>query len=123
MPASVSIRKGMGKVFNALSKQFLYNVQVKLLKVNQTTDEYDTIFDIQEKRFLEYTNNRKNLMLEIAEDYEALTDTVDEATHIQVDDDIYVILVGDTIPPKSTDVTWKLFGELDTRSRSVYARL
>jgi hypothetical protein len=39
----------------------------------------------------------------------ARQNAIAEATHVQVDDDYYVIRQGDTLPPKGTDVTWKLF--------------
>lgn len=123
MPAHDDIREGLAEAFNALSDEFMPKSVVTLLKPSDTLAEYETIFDIQTNRFVEFTENRTKLLLEIAASYDDLTDTIAEATHIQVDDDIYLISVADTVVPKSTDVTWKLFGDLETRSTAGYVRI
>lgn len=120
MPASDDIREGMAEAFDVLSAEFLDGVTVKLLKVSEDYDEFDEVLEIESKRFFEYSNYRKNFLLEIADDSEALTEAVAEATHVKVDDTVYVIIAGDTKPPSSTDVTWKIFCDLFERNANTH---
>lgn len=109
MSAHNALRKGLGVAYNVLSRQFLPDAVITLLKTSQTYGEYDDVLTITSKRFFEYSNFRQNFLLEIADTSSTLTDAMAEATHVQVDDDIYVIRTGDTTAPKGTDVTWKIF--------------
>jgi hypothetical protein len=72
--------------------------------------------------FFEYSEFRQNFLLQIAADIASLTNAIAEATHVQIDDDYYVIRQGDTLPPKGTDVTWKLFCDRFA-SRSQFSNL
>ena len=115
MPASTDIREGIAEAFDVLSDEFINGCTVTLLRTSENYDEFDTVLVVTSKRFFEYSNYRKNFLLEIADDSDDLTaalgNSTDElsATHVQVDDDIYIIRAGDTTPPKSTDVTWKVY--------------
>lgn len=93
-----------------------------LMKASGVYDEFDEVLELDGKWFFEYSNFRKNFLLEIADDTDALTTAIGEATHIKVDDDIYVINSGDTTGPKGTDVTWKIYCDLFER-RSRYSTL
>ena len=115
MSAHTALRNGIGTAFNVLSTQFMPDTVITLLRASENYDEFDTVLVVTSKRFFEYSNYRKNFLLEIADDSDDLTaalgNSTDElsATHVQVDDDIYIIRAGDTTPPKSTDVTWKVY--------------
>lgn len=102
----------MGTAFNVLSRQFLSGVTITLCKVSETVDEFETVLEIEDNRFFEYSKFRKNFLLEVADDSAPLTAAMIEATHVKVDDDYYVIREGDTVPPKSTDPTWKIYCDL-----------
>ena len=64
---------------------------------------------------------RQQFLLEIAVD-DDLTQYITQATHVQIDDDVYELVSNDTLPPKGTDVTWKLFCTKYAR-RANYAAL
>lgn len=128
MPANVALRKGLGTAFNVLSRQFAPDVTIKLLSVSEDYDEFDEILTITSKRFFEYSNFRKNFLLEIADDNETLTEKVNAATHVGIYDadgnrTVYAIIAGDTKPPSSTDVTWKIYCDLFERNDARYADL
>lgn len=109
MSAHDELQDGLAEAFDALSGEFLPDAVITLLKASQTYGEYDDVLTITSKRFFEYSNFRQNFLLEIADTSSTLTDAMAEATHVKVDDDIYVIRTGDTTAPKGTDVTWKIF--------------
>lgn len=95
---------------------------VTLLKASTTDREFDEIVSFSANWFFEYSNFRQNFLLEIAQD-ESIAPQIAEATHVQVGSEVYVIRSGDTTPPKSTDVTWKLFCDRFARRehhRSLY---
>jgi len=109
MPAHTDIQEGLAEAFDALRDEFFDPLtEVSLMKVSATTNTFETVEVISTKWFFEYSEYRQNFKLEIAMGWE-LADSVAEATHVQVDDDVYVIRNGDTLEPKGTDVTWKLF--------------
>lgn len=109
MPAHDDIQEGLAEAFDALRDEFFDTAtEVSLMKVSATTNAFELIEVIYDKWFFEYSDYRQNFKLEIATGWE-LEDSIAEATHVQIDEDIYVIRNGDTIEPKGTDVTWKLF--------------
>lgn len=109
MSANVDIREGMAEAFDVLSEEFIPGVTVTLLVASDVYGEYDDILEVASKRFFEYSNYRKNFLLEIADDSDELTDAIEQSTHVRIDDDVYVIVEGDTVPPTSTDTTWKIY--------------
>ena len=70
--------------------------------------------------WLEYSNFRHNFLLEIAETDTALglAETMAEATHVRIGDDIYAIIRRDVTPPNGTDVTWKIYCDKFTKRGS-----
>jgi len=89
--------------------------EIKLLKVSDTLNEYDEIDFLVESWFFEYSNFRKNFLLEIAESDIDIGEAIKEATHVRIGDDVYTISAGDTTGPMGTDVTWKIYCDLFTR--------
>lgn len=122
MSAHNALRKGLGVAYNVLSRQFLPDAVITLLKASQTYGEYDDVLEIESKRFFEYSNFRQNFLLEIADTSSTLTDAIAQATHVRIDDDIYIINQGDTTAPKGTDVTWKLYCDRFVDSRTHFGR-
>lgn len=113
-----------GRVFTKVSKKLEGSVSVKLLKVKDDADEYETIRTLTENVFFEYADNRKTVNVEIGADSEQLTSDIEEATHIEVAGETFFIRRGDTTSPSSTDVTWKLTGEaFETGGRGHYSVL
>lgn len=99
-------------VFDTLTPLFFDNAtELKLLKQSDATNVFDEITTLDDSWFFQYSEFRQNFLLQISRDDDDLTEEIQEATHVQIDDDVYVIRTGDTLPPKGTDVTWKLFCE------------
>lgn len=122
MPAETDLREGLAEAYDVLSEEFQPTAVVKLLKPSETADTFDEIRTIYSKRFFEYSNFRKNTLLEIADNSSGLTDDMAEATHVSINTDIYVIIQGDTLPPSGTNPVWQLFLDLFER-RGHYATL
>jgi hypothetical protein len=122
MQSQAALTAKVGRVFTKVMAGLEPDLTISLLKPSETSRDYITLLTITSKRFFEYSNFRKNFLLEIADESEQLTEAIGEATHVLVDDDLYVISKGDTSPPKSTDVTWKIYCDL-YQKRSVFAGL
>lgn len=118
MPASDDLRDGMAEAFDALSEEFQSAVDVALVRpaVDPSDDTFETILTITSKRFWEYSNFRQNFLLEIADDNDALTSAISNATHVRINDDFYSINVADTLPPSGTNPVWRLYCDLFERS-------
>lgn len=122
MSAHDALQRGIGKAFDVLASQFMPNSTATLLKVAENEDAYDTVLELDSKWFFEYSNYRKNFLLEIADDSSELTAAMAEATHVQIDGDVYQIIDGDTVPPKGVDVTWKVYCD-QYEQRAQYSNL
>ena len=99
-----------GRAFDKVRRRlFDTNTEVLLLKPSPDANrDFEVVHQISTKWFFEYSEFRQNFLLEVALGDE-LTDPMNEATHIQVDDDVFVISKQDTLVPKGTDVTWKVY--------------
>lgn len=108
--AHEALAEGIGFAHDALADVF-FGPQTVVLFLKPATDEsreFDTIYEAASKWFFEYSDFRHAFILELAAGSE-ITSVVTAATHIQIDDDVYEISQADTLEPKGTDVTWKLF--------------
>ena len=105
-----------GRAFDKVRRRlFDTNTEVLLLKPSPDANrDFEVVHQISTKWFFEYSEFRQNFLLEVALGDE-LTDPMNEATHIQVDDDVFVISKQDTLVPKGTDVTWKVYCTRFTR--------
>lgn len=119
-----AIQEGLGVAFSTLKDLFFESgTEVLLLKpTNDAEREFEVVWQVTDKWFFEYSAYRQNFLLEIAEDSTDLDDNIPQATHIQIDSDVYEISQSDTLPPKGTDVTWKVFCTRYAR-RANYAAL
>jgi hypothetical protein len=108
----------VGEVFTDLADEFESGFTVKLLRTSADYDEFDELLTLTSNVFFEYENDRKRVRVEVGRDDDELTEAMQEATHLEIADKIWEINRGDTFPPSSTDVTWKLTGELNTRDVS-----
>lgn len=122
MSAHTDLVDGLGEAFDVLSDEFLQGATITLCKASSTADTFDTVLAIDSKRFFEYSNYRKNFLLEIADDSSQLTTAMASATHVKVNNDYYVIIAEDTTAPNSTDATWKIFCDRYER-RGHYSQL
>ncbi len=115
MPASTDLREGLAEAYDTLASEFQYGAVVKLLKPSTTANEFAEIRTVTDKRFFEYSNFRKNTLLEIADTSSQLTDDIQNATHVSIDDVVYVIKTADTLEPSGTNPVWQLFLDLYER--------
>jgi hypothetical protein len=109
------IAKAAGAFNKARALVFDTGTEVEFLKASDTADEFDIVDTVTEKWWLEYSNFRRNFLLEVAEDATILQGTMAEATHIRIADEIYVINRRDMTPPQGTDVTWKIYCDRYTK--------
>lgn len=115
MSAHDDLLEGYGEALDTLAEEFMPTQVVTLMKVSATTNTFETVLVVTEKRFFEYRAYRQQFQLEIADEDAALTTAMASATHVKIDNDYYVISQADTVPPKGVDVTWKLFCERFTK--------
>lgn len=103
--------RGIGVAHDVLRNVFFDSSTVVLLLKPSTdeTREFDVVWQIEDKWFFEYQAYREAFRLEVADSSLELTNAFNDATHIQIDDDVYEIAKSDTLEPKGTDVTWKLY--------------
>jgi hypothetical protein len=153
MPASDDLREGLAEAFDVLSDEFQSGAVVTLLRASTTDASFELVLEIETKRFFEYSNFRKNTLLEIADTSDELTDAIRASTHVSINTneesqeavtingeaitingeavtigdmgsgDIYLILQGDTLKPGGTNPVWQLYLELMPRNRGGYEAL
>lgn len=107
-------------VFTEVRAEFFAGVVCKFLKEDPETRTFNEIGTLTDW-FFEYSAYRQNFLLEIAQDSAELTAWVNKATHISIGTDVYVISQSDTLPPKGTDFTWKLFCTRDFKRSQISA--
>jgi len=123
MPASTALRNGLAKAFNTLSREFQNGAVVKLLKPSTVANEFTEIRTVTDKRFFEYSNFRRNTLLEIADTSSQLADDIQDATHVSIDEVVYTILTGDTLEPSGTNPVWQLFLDLIEREKGYVSQI
>lgn len=111
MSAHDDLQEGYAEALDVLHEEFMPNVGAVLCKPNQTERGFEDVLILTEKWFFEYKSFRQQFLLEISDDNETLNDAMADSTYVQIDDDYYVIVTADTISPKGTDVTWKIYCE------------
>jgi hypothetical protein len=112
MSATDDLQAGLGEAYDTLSQEFQPNVTVTLLQASASADEFDSLLEVTSKRFFEYSNFRKNTLLQIADTSSDLTTAMASATHVSIDSVVYVIRNGDTLPPSGTNPVWMLYLDL-----------
>jgi hypothetical protein len=105
-----ALLEGIGIANDTLRDVFMPTyLVVTLLQPSETANEFLPVLELEDKWFFEYSAFRQQFLFKIARDDELLTQAIGEATHIALDNEIYVIAQGDTVPPMGIDVEWKLF--------------
>lgn len=102
----------MGKVNDALNRVFLGGTtSAVLLKASATLDAFEEIVELDSGWFFEYSETRQQFKLRVAKDADDVTFTaeVQQATHVRINDDVYVINQADTLPPLGTSPEWSIF--------------
>jgi len=113
-----ALQKGLAKANNALRGVFMDpDVTITLLKPAEDENEYEALLELDSAWFLKWDGLSQRFRFEIARDDDQLTDAMDAATHIAVDNDIYRIADGDTVPPIGVDVMWRIYAERFDGSR------
>lgn len=104
--------------FAEVRAEFFAGVTCKLLKEDSETRQFNEVGTITDW-FFEYSEFRESFKLEIAQNSVELTAWVNDASHIQVGADVYTISQSDTLPPKGTSFTWKLFCTRDFKRSQI----
>lgn len=123
MPASTDLREGLAEAFDALAEEFNNGLTITLCAVTQNPDDFDPLYTVPDSRFFEYSNYRKNFLLEIASNAAAITTAMASATHVKVGSEYFPIIAGDTVEPTTSDATWKIFVERFEHRHTHYSNL
>lgn len=109
--AHQALLRGSAKVNDAMRKAFMPDTTViTLCRPSETENDYEVVLEIDNLWAPpSYDRTRQQFVFEIARDDDQLTEAMDAATHLAVNNDIYAISDGDTVPPLGTDVAWKLY--------------
>ena len=123
MPASDDLRNGLAEAYDVLSSEFQSGVTVKLCKQTALTDTFTDLYTVADSRFFEYSNYRKELRLEIADNDSAITTAMLTATHVKIDSTVYEINAADTLAPAGTNPVWTIYATLFANRVGHYTNL
>jgi len=112
MPASTDLREGLAEAFEVLAEEFQNGVTVKLCSQTSNADTFTDLLTVSTKRFWEYSEYRKQLILQIADADSSLTIAMVSATHVKIDSTVYEIQNADTLPPAGTNPVWTIYATL-----------
>lgn len=128
-------REGLGEKFDAWRETFYPDgATVKFLIINSEAQDFETIYELTEKWYFEYSKNRSGSVvfrgsrdldvwkLSIARGRDAeIVETINRASYIEVIDEIYVIRKADTLAPFGQEPVWKLYCEQHSSSNQFTA--
>lgn len=105
------IQAAIGEVFNTLRDDVFFESTdtLELIKASDTADEFDQVIELTDWFFEK--DAQGNINVRIAKSFEDLTDSVEVATHVRHNNDVYVISRGDIKPPVGNRVFWEMFCE------------
>lgn len=109
----------------ARTKVFESGTVIEFLKPSETVDDFDIVDVLDTAWYAIFTNFRRNCLVRIAgasnDDLAApvsllwMQETLRQATHFRVTDELYTIDRRSTPPPLGADVTWQVFGDRLTK--------
>jgi hypothetical protein len=107
------IREAIGEVFDILRGDVFLDASdtMTLVKPSGTANSYSDIVEITGKWWVEYDDRRKSPKLMIADNADEIEEAMAEATHFKVNDTVYAIDKGSTIPPIGASTMWTVYGE------------
>lgn len=112
MSELADIIEAKAEEFDALREIFFPdNSVLKLLKVSETINDFETIETLTADWYLEYSEFRQQFRLSIARNSEDFTAKITAATHVSVNAEVYTIKTADTLPPMGETPVWNLFCE------------
>lgn len=110
-------------VFDELRTLFFETgTELHVLSSDISLTEFNVLAMLTEGWWLRYDNFRKNFLLEVVDADDEMPFAMQTATHVRVNDEVYVIDAADVTAPMGTDVTWKIRCDRFTR-RSQYSNL
>lgn len=99
----------IASVYTKVLNRFFDNTDLEFLKIDEDTDAYSQVWLLSDSWFLTYDRDRQKFKVEVAINEDDFNGEVVSATHIKVNDDIYVITQADTVRPFGIDFTWKFY--------------
>jgi hypothetical protein len=100
------------KEFDALRKAFFpKDSLLKLLKVSETTNDFDEIDILASGWYLKYSETRQAFRLMIARNDYGFNEDMLSVTHVDINDDVYTVAQADTIVAQGEDPVWTFFCE------------
>jgi hypothetical protein len=115
--AATKIRDGIGKVFDVLrSGVFLDSADtLTLIKASSSANTFSEVFEFTGKWWIEYDEHRKTPKFIIADNSDEVTEAFEEGTHFKVNDDVYVIDRGATLPPLGASMMWTVYAQREAK--------
>jgi len=97
---------------NALRKvYFPENSYLKMLKPSVTAREFEVLETYYFNWYLKYSDFRQSFVLTLAIDEPFSNDKLPEATHLSINEEVYVITQGETMHPIGETPFWAFFCE------------
>jgi len=118
-----AIQGGLQVAFDTLTDLTRDDDTIILLKQSSTTRAFEEVLQVSDSWFWKGATTKQNALIRIARDDQELTDAMAEATHIQLGEDVFVIVTTDIIPPSGFDVMWQIFVEQSpsrTQFKAIY---
>lgn len=105
--------EGRRELNDALREEFMPpDSRLEFLKPSTTAREFEIVLTFYYGWFLKYNEFRQETRVELATNEVFEKEQLRTATHIKINDDVYVIAQGETIEPQGTKPYWYFFCNL-----------
>lgn len=110
MPIIEDLIEAKREVNDALLEEFMPENSVLLfLKPSTSAREFETLLTYTGGWFLKYNKFRQETEVELATNVTAEKQKLRTATHLKINDDVYVITQGETIEPQGVKPYWTFY--------------
>jgi hypothetical protein len=113
--AAQALLEGAQTVNDTLAELFFDTTTITLMKAADAYDDFDEILVVSSHWWAEESNFGKNILVNIADNSQALIDAMTQATHFLIGTVVYEIDRRNTAPPQGSEVEWRIAGDRYTK--------
>jgi hypothetical protein len=110
MSVITDLIEGRKELNDALREEFMpENSRIEFLKPKENAREFETVLTFYYGWFLKYNKYRQETEVELATDEVFEKEQLRTATHLKINEDVYVITQGETIEPQGVKPYWTFY--------------